>query len=146
MPYNMIVREEDKEGSKHTEYYVQIAEKNSRTYTVRGVNSMAEAIAWVEENGYDTHDHTAGVACEEMDGWWQHHRAYKAKSAGVKKYSACAFKGRVFTKGRDRHGIPILGMPLQQYCNNYLKGHEGGVCPKCQGLLEQGYKLKPKEE
>ena len=142
MPYNMIVREEDKEGSKHTEYYVQIAEKNSRTYTVRGVNSMAEAIAWVEENGYDTHDHTAGVACEEMDGWWQHHRAYKAKSAGVKKYSACNFKGRIFTKQRSED----YGWFMRHYCNNYIDGHEGGVCNKCQTVIVAGYTLKPKEE
>jgi len=140
MNYNMIALKTDKEGNQHTEYYVEVAEKNSRTYAVRGVNSMAEAIAWVEENGYDAWDQD-GVRCEEMDGWWKHHQAYKPKPAGVKKYSACAFKGRVLTKPRNE-----IGFKQRHYCDNYLEGHEGGVCPKCEEVLENGYSLSPKEE
>jgi hypothetical protein len=137
----MIALKTDKEGDQHTEYLVEYIEKTSRTYSVRGVKSMAEAIGYIEEYGYDSYDEDRGIYCQEMDGWWKWIADYKPKAAAVKNYSACKYKGRTFKQIRDDSGFGY-----KHYCTNYMESHEDFVCSKCTARIENGWILMSKEE
>jgi hypothetical protein len=133
-------RRSDKEGNKHTEHIVEVAEKNSRHYVVRGASTMAGAIEHVLHNGYDSGT-TEGVSVEELDGSFYGEKIYAPKPVMTNKYSACHFKGRCFD-----NPTPI-GLVLYPYiyCTSYLDGHAGGVCIQCETALEKGWVLRPKE-
>ena len=130
----------DKEGNKHTEHLVEVAEKVSRHYVVRGASTMAEAIYHVRENGYDSGD-TEGVSVGELDGSFYGEKIYAPKPVMTNKYSACHFKGRCF----DNPTPTKHGMKTYIYCTSYLDGHAGGVCIQCETALEKGWVLRPKE-
>ena len=133
-------RRSDKEGNKHTEHIVEVAEKNSRHYVVRGASTMAGAIEHVLHNGYDSGT-TEGVSVEELDGSFYGEKIYAPKPVMTNKYSACHFKGRCFD-----NPTPIgHGFKTYIYCTSYLDGHAGGVCIQCETALEKGWVLRPKE-
>lgn len=131
---------DDKEGVTFTEYVVEVAEKVSRQYVVRGVKSMTEARRIVDEEGiYGGYEGDITVA--EIAGSFCGIADYKCTPVEVNKYSACAFKGRCFDGPEpEKFGAPYI------FCTSYLDGHEGGVCIECQAALEAGWTLRPKEE
>ena len=131
---------DDKEGVTFTEYVVEVAEKVSRQYVVRGVKSMTEARRIVDEEGiYGGYEGDITVA--EIDGSFYGIADYKCTPVKANKYSACAFKGRCFDDPEpEKFGAPYI------FCTSYLHGHEGGVCIQCQAALEKGWTLRPKEE
>ena len=131
----------DKEGNKHTEHIVEVAEKVSRHYFVRGASTMAEAVEHVRENGYDSGD-TEGVWVGELDGSFYGEKIYAPKPVMTNKYSACHFKGRCFDKPTPtKHGFKTY-----IYCTSYLDGHAGGVFIQCATALEKGWVLRPKSD
>ena len=129
----------DKEGNRHTEHIVEVAEKVSRHYVVRGASTMAEAVEYVRENGYDC-GRTDGIIVGELDGSFYGERIYAPKPVMTNKYSACHFKGRCF----DNPTPTKHGMKTYIYCTSYLDGHAGGVCIECATALEKGWVLRPK--
>ena len=131
----------DKEGNKHTEHIVEVAEKVSRHYVVRGASTMAEAVEHVRENGYDSGT-TEGVRVVELDGSFYGERIYAPKPVMTNKYSSCHFKGRCF----DNPNPTKHGFKTYIYCTSYLDGHAGGVCIECATALEKGWVLRPKSD
>ena len=134
-------RRTDTEGNKHTEHIVEVAEKVSRHYVVRGASTMAEAVEHVRENGYDSGT-TEGVSVEELDGSFYAEKTYAPKPVMTNKYSACHFKGRCF----DNPTPTKHGFKTYIYCTSYLDGHAGGVCIECATALEKGWVLRPKSD
>ncbi len=134
-------RRTDKEGNKHTEHIVEVAEKVSRHYVVRGASTMAEAVEHVRENGYDSGT-TEGVSVEELDGSFYGEKIYAPKPVMTNKYSACHFKGRCF----DAPPTDETLFKYYIYCTSYLDGHAGGVCIECATALEKGWVLRPKSD
>lgn len=134
-------RRSDKEGDKHTEHIVEVAEKVSRQYVVRGASTMVEAVEHVRENGYDSGT-TEGVSVEELDGSFYGEKIYAPKPVMTNKYSACHFKGRCFDNPKHNK----YGMATYIYCTSYLDGHAGGVCIQCSTALEKGWVLRPKSD
>jgi len=131
---------EDKEGVTFTEYVVEVAEKVSRQYVVRGVKSMTEARRIIDEEGiYGGYEDDVTVT--EIDGSFCGGAVYKCTPVEVKKYSACIFKGRCFDSPE-----PEKFTKSYIFCSSYLDGHEGGVCIQCQAALEKGWTLRPKKE
>ena len=130
---------EDKEGVTFTEYVVEVAEKVSRQYVVRGVKSMTEARRIIDEEGiYGGYEDDVTVT--EIDGSFCGVAEYKCTPVEVKKYSACAFKGRRFDSPEPKNFTKSY-----IFCSSYLDGHEGGVCIQCQAALEKGWTLRPKK-
>ena len=133
---------DDKEGVTFTEYVVEVAEKTSKKYVVRGAKSMTEARRIVDEEGaYGGYED--GIMVAEIDGSFQGIDEYKCTPVEVNKYSACAFKGRCFD---DNTSDKKEWNKRYIYCTSYLDGHEGGVCIQCQAALEKGWTLRPKED
>ena len=132
---------DDKEGVTFTEYVVEVAEKTSKHYVVRGVKSMTEARRIVDEEGtYGGYEGDIVVA--EIDGSFCGIADYKCTPVEVNKYSACAFKGRCFDEPNPEEKFSARYI----FCTSYLDGHEGGVCIQCQAALEKGWTLRAKEE
>ena len=132
---------DDKEGVTFTEYVVEVAEKTSKHYVVRGVKSMTEARRIVDEEGiYGGYEGDITVA--EIDGSFCGIADYKCTPVEVNKYSACAFKGRCFDEPNPEEKFSARYI----FCTSYLDGHEGGVCIQCQAALEKGWTLRAKEE
>lgn len=138
----------DTPGQVITEHWVQVAEKCSRTYAVKGAKSMKEAIEFIEEHGtYGELDLEDGRTIEvmEVDGWWQWHHTFKPQAVDTVKARACVFSGRSFHMPKnheDRYRYQTW-----HYCNNTFvsMNHPTGICDECTECLEKGWTLQPKE-
>jgi len=135
--YERAISESDKPVKT---FVVQVAEKVSRNYEVIGVNSMAEAIRLVKEQGGHFY-HDGGQQSNEVDGGWEFHHDFAPKAVESLVSSPCVMNGKWFSK------LPKPNRFIHSYlCDSIVKGGMGQLCRSCQQKLAQGYTMRQPEE
>ena len=137
----------DTPGQVITEHWVEVAEKCSRTYAVKGAKSMKEAIEFIHEHGtYGELDLEDGRTLKvmELDGWSQWHHTFKPQAVETIKARTCIFSGRTFQGPKQENTFAYRNW---HYCGTTFVSinHPTGICDECTECLENGWTLKPKE-
>ena len=150
MEYNISYEAENMKVTENTKIFIVTEhEIMSKTYRISGVNSRAEAQAYIDEHGVDSYSYFDNNQIDQLQCVEIGETDYigsKIKKIEMQRVSPCTFKGKSFSGMRKhwREGEP----PYKSFytCGNNVKAMKSEVCTHCMRKIQNGWSIDQEEE